>query len=126
MKPRQVEVAIERLLPAAISELRDPRVPLIVTIERVSVTTDYALARVYVSALGDLAGLIEALNHARGHLQRAVGSGLKLRRTPQLEFYPAGASPFARLHDEQPASAAVRPAAQPTTLPTTQPGPEPE
>ncbi|MGI8747542.1 MAG: ribosome-binding factor A [Deinococcus sp.] len=97
MKPRQLEVALTRLLAGAIGELRDPRVPMIVTIERVSLTPDYGLARVYVSAMGELGPLVEALNHARGRLQREAGQTLKLRRTPQLEFYAAGASPFERL-----------------------------
>ncbi len=97
MKPRQVEVAITRILNGAIAELQDPRVPMIVTIERVGVTQDYGLARVYVSSIGDNGRLVEALNNARGRLQHEVGQGLKLRRVPTLEFYAAGASPFERL-----------------------------
>lgn len=97
MKPRQVEVAITRILNGAIAELQDPRVPMIVTIERVGVTQDYGLARVYVSSIGDNGPLVEALNNARGRLQHEVGQGLKLRRVPTLEFYAAGASPFERL-----------------------------
>ncbi|GGJ72277.1 ribosome-binding factor A [Deinococcus aquiradiocola] len=97
MKPRQVEVAIIRILNSAISELQDPRVPMIVTIERVSLTQDYSVARVYVSSIGENGPLVEALNNARGRLQHEVGHGLKLRRVPLLEFYPAGASPFDRL-----------------------------
>ncbi|MFC4456599.1 ribosome-binding factor A [Deinococcus sonorensis] len=94
MKPRQVEAALSRLLSGAIHDLRDPRVPLIVTIERVTVTSDYGLARVYVSSIGDVDALVEALNHARGRLQREAASQLKLRRTPQLEFFGTQAMPF--------------------------------
>ena len=97
MKPRQIEVALTRLLSSAIAELSDPRIPLIFTIERVSVTSDYGYARVYVSAIGDVGPLIDALNHARGRLQHETAQVLKLRRTPALEFYAAGASPFERL-----------------------------
>ena len=97
MKPRQVEVAISRILSESIGELSDPRIPMIVTIERVSVTQDYGLARVYVSSIGESGPLIEALNNARGRLQHETGQALKLRRVPQLEFYVAGASPFERL-----------------------------
>ena len=100
MKPRQVEVALSRVLTAAIGELRDPRIPMFFTVERVSVTTDYALARVYVSAIGEVGPLIEALNHARGRLAHEAGQAMKLRRTPTLEFYPADASPFERLGEE--------------------------
>ncbi|ULH16580.1 ribosome-binding factor A [Deinococcus sp. KNUC1210] len=97
MKPRQVEVALTRLLSSAIGELSDPRIPLIYTIERVTVTPDYSFARVYVSAIGEVGPLIDALNHARGRLQYETAQALKLRRTPTLEFYAAGASPFERL-----------------------------
>jgi ribosome-binding factor A len=97
VKPRQVEVALSRILTDAIGELSDPRIPMIVTIERISVTQDYGLARVYVSSIGDTGPLVEALNSARGRLQHEAGRALQLRRVPQLEFYAAGASPFERL-----------------------------
>ncbi|GGK16457.1 hypothetical protein GCM10008955_07330 [Deinococcus malanensis] len=87
MKPEQVQAQLTRVLSEAIAELRDPRVPMIVTVERVTVTPDYTLARVYVSALtSDMPGLLDALNRARGHLQREIGAQVKMRRTPTLEF----------------------------------------
>ncbi|WP_027459542.1 ribosome-binding factor A [Deinococcus murrayi] len=90
MKPAQVQAQLTRVLSSAIAELRDPRVPLIVTVERVTVTPDYGLARVYVSAMGaDMPELLEALGRARGHLQREVAAQVRMRRTPQLEFYDA-------------------------------------
>ncbi|THF85828.1 30S ribosome-binding factor RbfA [Deinococcus sp. KSM4-11] len=93
MKPEQLQSQITRVLSDAISGLRDPRVPMIVTVERVTVTTDYGLARVYVSAMtGDVDDLVEALNHARGHLQRQVAEHVRLRRTPTLEFHAASES----------------------------------
>ena len=90
MKPEQVQAQLTRVLSEAIGELRDPRVPLIVTVERIYVTPDYGLARVYVSAMtGDMEELLEALNHARGHLQRQVSAHVRMRRTPTLEFRSA-------------------------------------
>lgn len=94
MKPAQLEAQLARVLSGAIAELRDPRVPLIVTVERVSVTPDYAVARVYLSTLGDVQPLLDALAGARGHLQREVARQIKVRRTPVLEFYPAQESPL--------------------------------
>lgn len=94
MKPAQVEAQLTRALSAAIAELRDPRVPLIVTVERVSVTPDYGLARVYVSALGDMTALLDALEHSRGRLQREVARTVKLRRTPIFEFFDAAERPL--------------------------------
>lgn len=94
MKGAQLEAQLARVLSVAISELRDPRVPLIVTVERVSVTADFGIARVYLSTLGEVQPLLDALSSARGHLQREVARQVKLRRTPALEFYPAGQSPI--------------------------------
>lgn len=90
MKPEQVQAQLSRVLSTAISELQDPRVPLIVTVDHVAVTPDYGLARVYVSAFGcDMEELLEALTHARGRLQRQLSAHVRMRRTPQLEFYAA-------------------------------------
>lgn len=94
MKPAQVEAQLTRALSAAIAELRDPRVPLIVTVERVTVTPDYAIARIYVSALGEVEPLLAALESARGRLQHEVARTVRLRRTPLLEFYPAQEAPL--------------------------------
>ena len=89
MKQKQVESQMTRVLSDAIAELRDPRVPLIVTVERVTVTTDYSIARAYVSTIGDIGALLEALGNARGHLQRELARSMNLRRTPTLEFFDA-------------------------------------
>lgn len=95
MKPEQVQSQLARVLSEAISGLRDPRVPLIVTVERVTVTADYGLARVYVSAMGaDMPALLEALTRARGHLQREVAAQVRMRRTPTLEFRSAADAPL--------------------------------
>lgn len=95
MKPAQIQSQLQRVLSEAISGLRDPRVPMIVTVERVQVAPDYTLARVYVSAMGaDMPELLDALTHARGHLQREVASQVKMRRTPNLEFRSAADSPL--------------------------------
>lgn len=90
VKPEQVQAQLSRVLSSAIAELQDPRIPLIVTVERVQMTPDYGLARVYVSAIGaDMPALLEALTHARGHLQREISQHVRMRRTPTLEFFSA-------------------------------------
>ena len=89
MKPEQVEAQLVRVLTNAIGELNDPRVPIIVTVEAVSLTPDFAQARVYVSSMGEMEPLLEALGNARGHLQRQVAHAVKMRRTPLLEFFAA-------------------------------------
>ncbi len=95
MKPIQVQSQLTRVLSEAISQLRDPRIPMIVTIERVSLTGDFGLARVYISAMNaDMPELIDALTHARGFLQRQVAEHVRMKRTPTLEFRSAIDNPI--------------------------------
>jgi ribosome-binding factor A len=89
----QVEAAIERVLSRAIPELSDPRLPIIVTIERVQITPDLLHARVYISSLGEIEPVVAALNHAKGFLQRQIAHDIRLKRTPLLEFSAAGTFP---------------------------------
>jgi ribosome-binding factor A len=85
----QVEAVIARVLSNAIRELNDPRLPIIITIERVRISTDLINAKVFVSALGEVEPMLEALNGAKGLLQRAIAREVQLKRTPLLEFYDA-------------------------------------
>jgi ribosome-binding factor A len=60
-----------------------------VTITRVQVTPDLQHARIHYTALGDdkaRAGTAKALGRASGFLRRQIGSRLRLRRVPELEF----------------------------------------
>jgi len=92
--------------------VRDPRARGVI-VSAVRVTDDLSLARVYVRLLeesgsslrsrraaagGSIAeasrasvsrqeSLVAALESARGHLRRALGGRLGLRRTPELAFY---------------------------------------
>jgi ribosome-binding factor A len=85
----QVEAVIARVLSNAIRELSDPRLPIIITIERVRISTDLINAKVFVSAMGEITPVLEALNGAKGLLQRAIAREVQLKRTPLLEFLDA-------------------------------------
>ncbi len=69
--------------------VRDPRVRDLV-ITDVKVTDDLQLARVYVRTLDGNSSrsedVLDGLDHASGFLRREIGSRLKLRYTPVLEF----------------------------------------
>jgi ribosome-binding factor A len=86
---RRVNEAVREVLSEAITtELKDPRVGF-VTVTAVDTSPDLRRAHVFVSVLGDdeqrresLAGL--ASSH--GYLQGRVGSRLRLKHTPQLDF----------------------------------------
>jgi ribosome-binding factor A len=69
-------------------EVHDPGVGF-VTITRVTVTPDLQQARVYYTALGDdkaRRSTERALGRAAPFLRRQIGSRLRLKRTPEIEF----------------------------------------
>lgn len=86
---RRVNEAVREVVSARISEdLKDPRIGF-VTVTAVDTRSDLRHARVYVTVLGDERARTEALaglESARGHLQALLGSELRMKQTPTLEF----------------------------------------
>ena len=69
-------------------DVHDPGIGF-VTITRVKVTPDLQHARIHYTALGDdkaRANTAKALGRAAVFLRRQIGSRLRLRRVPDLEF----------------------------------------
>src|SRR6185295_9480211 len=69
-------------------DVHDPGIGF-VTITRVQVTPDLQQARVYYTALGDdkaRHNSARALDRAAPFLRRQIGSRLRLKRVPELEF----------------------------------------
>ena len=91
----QVEAAVARVLASAILELSDPRLPMIVSVERVRISPDLIQAKVFVSCMGQAEPAVAALNHAKGWLQRQIAKEMNLKRTPILEFFDAKDDLFA-------------------------------
>lgn len=95
--PRSYRVAdqIQRELSDLIrDELKDPRVPSMVTVAGVEVSRDLANAKVYVSAFtieaeGDEKrdDMVDALNQGSGHLRKLLGGRMRLRAVPALKFF---------------------------------------
>ncbi len=85
----RLEQALQRELSSLIAQLQDPRVPLVVTVERVKLSPDGRQARVLVSALEpeDEEGMLAALNGASGYLQHEIAEDLALKFTPKLRFF---------------------------------------
>jgi ribosome-binding factor A len=93
-------------------EMADPRVRL-ATVTEVHVSPDLRHARVLISTVGEeeeREACVAALRHAAGFLRRQLGSRLRLRATPELDFaLDRGAEHSARIaalletlhHDEQ-------------------------
>lgn len=88
MDNARLEHALERQLQNLIPSLRDPRIPLIVTIDRVHLSADGKYAQVFASTLEteDQEPMLEALNHASGFLQHELASQMDLRFIPKLRF----------------------------------------
>ncbi len=86
---RRVDEAVREVLSDVLSDdLKDPRVGF-VTVTDVKTSPDLRHARVYVSVLGDdeaSAASLEGLESAHGVLQRRVGTELRLKHTPTLQF----------------------------------------
>jgi ribosome-binding factor A len=78
------EVASETIL----FELNDPRIKA-VTVTRAEVSADLQHAKVYVSVMGserEQQLCLHALRHAAGYVQKKLGSRIKTRYTPTLQF----------------------------------------
>jgi ribosome-binding factor A len=82
------ERTLARALSELIPQLKDPRIPLVATVERVRLNPDFSQAKVLVSTLdeADLPDFQAALERAGGFLQRELAARLDLRRTPRLSF----------------------------------------
>src|SRR5262249_53834410 len=88
----RVEHALRDVLTELIaSEVKDPRVraATLVTVTRVELNVDLAVANVYVSVVGDDAvadGVIAGLAKAAGFLRGPAARRLALQRAPELRF----------------------------------------
>jgi ribosome-binding factor A len=81
---------IRREIAAVISrELRDPRIPAIVTITRINLAPDTRNATVFISVFDEKikAGeAVEALNKAAPFIQRLVAARVTVKHFPRLYF----------------------------------------
>jgi ribosome-binding factor A len=87
---RRVNEAVREVLSTAIGkDLKDPRIGF-VTVTAVDTSADLRHARVYVSVLGgeqERADTLAGLTSSHGFLQSRVAAELRLKHTPQLDFY---------------------------------------
>lgn len=88
----RIEQALQQALAELIQhKLRDPRLPVMLTITRVSVTKDLSQCRVSFSQIPDgpedVEASLDALMAARGLLRTEAARMVKLRVMPQLEFF---------------------------------------
>ncbi len=85
----RISEEVKRELSAIIRELKDPRLPIMVTVVAVKVTKDLKFAKAYISVMGSdevKADALAALKSASGFIRREVGHRLNLRNTPEFTF----------------------------------------
>jgi ribosome-binding factor A len=83
----RVSDQIQRDVAALIRDLKDPRIGM-VTINSVSVTPDYAHAKIYFSVLvGNPQDCELALNEAAGFLRNGLFKLLQIHTVPTLHFH---------------------------------------
>jgi ribosome-binding factor A len=70
-------------------EVKDPRIPPIITISRITLSKDLHYCHIYFTMLNsetDKLKALHGLNSAAGFFQKMIGERLKLRFTPKMEF----------------------------------------
>ena len=84
----RINEEIQRELATLIRSVKDPRVHGLVSITAVETTPDLRFSKIYVSVLdkSDVKEVVKGLKSAAGYLRRELGSALKLRYTPELQF----------------------------------------
>ncbi len=82
----EIRVAVSDILR---NDIRDPRLPLIVSVTQVKVTRDLSHANIYVSVYGtdeEKAACHAALRSANPFIRREVARRIRLRVAPELHF----------------------------------------
>lgn len=85
----RINEEIQRELASLLRELKDPRVQkTMLSITRVETTPDLRYAKVYVSLLDKeyTKETLAGLKSSSGYLRRELGSALRLRYTPELQW----------------------------------------
>jgi ribosome-binding factor A len=95
MSSRRVE-KIDKAIRSTVSDviqnhLSDPRIKGLISVTRVVTAADLRSARVYLSMIGieepQQQTALQAIKHARGHIQSYLASQLAIRTCPSLSFF---------------------------------------
>ena len=93
-RPDKVASLIRSIVSDMIAnKLQDPRISRFASVTRVEVSGDLQVAKVHISVMGsetDQRKTMQGLDHAKGHVQRAVARGVTARHCPQLRFIADG------------------------------------
>ena len=90
IKNTRINAEVQRELADIIrSEIKDPRIPLMTSVEAVEVAPDLKTCKAYISVLGndeEKQNAIKGLKNAEGFVKRQLAKNLNLRNTPQITF----------------------------------------
>lgn len=88
-RTERISEEIKKELAELIRELKDPRIPDLISIVSLRVTKDLKFAKVYVSTFGagaDTAEAVKGLNNAAGFIRREIGRRIEIRTVPEFIF----------------------------------------
>ena len=90
VKNNRVSMEVQRELASIIrNEVKDPRIPLMLSVTNVYVAPDLKTCRAYISVLGDeneLASAMEGLKKASGFIRSRLAQNMNMRNTPEIRF----------------------------------------
>jgi len=89
VRGEKINNELKKELSVLIRDIKDPRVPSLVSVIKCEVTKDLKFAKVFVSVMGSDEQKKEALKglkNAASYLRREISHNLKLRATPELNF----------------------------------------
>lgn len=80
---------IKREITDILRSVKDPRIKGLVSVVKVSVSSDLSYAKVFVSDIGgDVKEAAKGLASASGFIRSELASRLHIRKTPQIKFIP--------------------------------------
>ena len=89
-KPDRRSEDIEREIKAILREMKDPRLhDWLISVVRCETTRDLSYSKVYISSMKGLdtaKEAVKALKNAQGFIRHQLGTRLKLRYAPALDF----------------------------------------
>lgn len=89
IRGEKVNTELKRELSVLLREIKDPRVPKLVSVIKTEVTKDLKFAKIYVSVMGseeEKKNAMKGLKNASSYLRREISHRLNLRATPELNF----------------------------------------
>ena len=89
-KREQVNTAVQRALSSILREdVKDPRIPLMISVTKAVVAPDLKTCKAYISVLGDEQTKEDcraALKSAAGYIRHELAMRLNLRLTPEITY----------------------------------------